>query len=277
MKKTFKGNNFTAVFSDENGYFSLTGEMDGGSGAIGDKLAKIEPRFDLISKMHLSNCETGEPMHSWANADYFLKDVNIDAFKKQLRHKTSEYMEAWTAIYDAQNLEKDVSGYNARVTQPTVDRFLAIKEEIKELWKADAKEVYALVESIPEDLTDIDETTTLDDYNEPDKARALAQHLDIHFSLVEESTFDDNHFDAEGCSYLVVTDEEADSLWDKSLDSYLDDCILPDLPDNMQNYFDTDAWKRDARMDGRGHSLNSWDGSEYDENVDGTTYFIYRQ
>lgn len=29
-------------------------------------------------------------------------------------------------------------------------------------------------------------------------------------------------------------------------------------------------------MDGRGHIISSYDGTEYDETVEGTTYYIYR-
>ena len=106
MKKEFVGNDFTATFTDEDGYFSLTGHTSGVSGAIGDRLAEIDPRFEFINTMHLSDCKTGAPMHAWENADYFLKDVNIDAFKKQLRHKTSEYMEAWTEYITLKTLKK---------------------------------------------------------------------------------------------------------------------------------------------------------------------------
>lgn len=65
--------------------------------------------------------------------------------------------------------------------------------------------------------------------------------------------------------YAVGTDEEADEAWDQSLDSYLDDCgVLDSMPDNLRPYFDREAWKRDAKMDGRGHSLASYDGHEID-------------
>ncbi len=68
--------------------------------------------------------------------------------------------------------------------------------------------------------------------------------------------------------YLVVTDEEADELWDQSLESYLEDCVEgADSP-----YFDRDRWKKDARSDGRGHSLAGYDGSEQEEG----DYYIYR-
>ena len=53
MKKTFMHNDFTAEFSDEgtgkdNRYFSLTGEVDGSSGANGDRIAKIYPAFQVL-------------------------------------------------------------------------------------------------------------------------------------------------------------------------------------------------------------------------------------
>ena len=65
--------------------------------------------------------------------------------------------------------------------------------------------------------------------------------------------------------YMVGTDEEADEAWDQALDSYLDDCgVLDSMPENLRRYFDREAWKRDARFDGRGHALASYDGSEID-------------
>lgn len=41
-------------------------------------------------------------------------------------------------------------------------------------------------------------------------------------------------------------------------------------------HFDDEAWKRDARMDGRGHSLATYDGHEHYETVDGDEFYIYR-
>jgi len=76
--------------------------------------------------------------------------------------------------------------------------------------------------------------------------------------------------------YDVMTEEEAECAWDEALDSYLDDCILPELPENARSYFDTEKWKRDAKMDGRGHFLNHYDGSEEEANIDDVDYYIYR-
>lgn len=73
-------------------------------------------------------------------------------------------------------------------------------------------------------------------------------------------------------SYMVLDDDEADELWEEYLESYLDECV----PGSDGPYFDREAWKRDARHDGRGHCLASYDGSEGEQKVDCETYFIYR-
>lgn len=84
--------------------------------------------------------------------------------------------------------------------------------------------------------------------------------------------------------YWVLTDEEADEKWEESLDSYIEECIQPEIDKleetvgNLSYYiqFNEEMWKRDARMDGRGHSLSSYDGCENEETVEGQTFYIYR-
>jgi len=76
--------------------------------------------------------------------------------------------------------------------------------------------------------------------------------------------------------YIVLTDEEADEMWEEQLDSYLEECIYPTFPSWARSYFDEEAWKRDARYDGRGHSIASYDGYENYESVLGEEFFIYR-
>ncbi len=105
--------------------------------------------------------------------------------------------------------------------------------------------------------------------------------IDVNFMIfcennlteVEELAEDDYTID-----YMVLTDDEADVKWDESLDNYLEECIYPELEKigNLANYFDDEAWKKDARMDGRGHSLSSYDGNENEETIEGETFYIYR-
>lgn len=106
------------------------------------------------------------------------------------------------------------------------------------------------------------------------QARALAIHLGVSALTIADAGWDRyESSDAQG-EYLVLTDDDADDRWDEALDEYIDECL--DIPDAIKPYFDSDAWKRDARMDGRGHCLASYDGNEYDVDVDGITYYIYR-
>lgn len=107
------------------------------------------------------------------------------------------------------------------------------------------------------------------------KMIALMQHQRCDFdSLVE--CFDDSTFEYGCIEWRVLTEEEADAAFDEALDNILDDVVLPDLDEALQCYFDRDAWKRDAQYDGRGHYLNHYDGEEYEEVVNGTSYYIYR-
>ena len=113
------------------------------------------------------------------------------------------------------------------------------------------------------------------------RIKALAQLLGCKKSEIEQSSYDENTFEYGSEEYLVVTDEEADELWEAELDNYLEEIIYPELTGNLANYFDDEAWKRDARNDGRGHSLSGYDGNENKETVTNKegnleTYYIYR-
>lgn len=139
-----------------------------------------------------------------------------------------------------------------------------------------------------------------------EKALALKQHLGDDFFVLGDKAYEGTQEDAEEAhkeweeenedglefedfceqelteveeyeegDYMVLTDSEADDRWEESLDSYLEQCVYPELPKHLVNYFDDEKWKSDARMDGRAHSISSYDGCEDEEEVNGTTYFIY--
>lgn len=106
------------------------------------------------------------------------------------------------------------------------------------------------------------------------KTQALASFLSIDVSDITETTY--NTYEAEGAEYEVLTDDEAYDKWDEALESYIEECILPELPANLANYFDSEKWKQDAQYDGRGHSLATYDGEENEETIDNVVYYIYR-
>lgn len=81
-------------------------------------------------------------------------------------------------------------------------------------------------------------------------------------------------YEIDGAEYAVGNDSECDAAWNQSLDSYLEDCIYPELGGTLANYFDDEKWKRDAKFDGRGHSLSSYDGEEIEIGGDLYAYRI---
>jgi len=121
---------------------------------------------------------------------------------------------------------------------------------------------------------------TEDDIDD-DRIIALMKHLDITpeeaYNDIEESRYGNNNYKYGNQEYLVLTDSEADNLLDECLDNYINECIISQLPKAYQNYFDSESWKHDAKNDSRGYSLASYNGREYEEEVDGTTYYIYRK
>jgi hypothetical protein len=77
--------------------------------------------------------------------------------------------------------------------------------------------------------------------------------------------------------YAIMDEDEADDAWDASLENFLEECILLELPENLVEYFDSEKWKRDARYDGRGLTLSSYDGVEHEiRTEDGEYFYIYR-
>ena len=77
--------------------------------------------------------------------------------------------------------------------------------------------------------------------------------------------------------YYVLNNDEAEEKAKECSFLYIDDCILPELPENLRQYFDYDKFAEDAiTIDGRGHIIASYDGYEHEIMFNSTWYFIYR-
>ena len=76
------------------------------------------------------------------------------------------------------------------------------------------------------------------------KVKALAQHLGVSKKDIEQSSYDENLFEYGSGEYLVVTDEEADDLWEESLDNYLEDAkiIMEDAESSYSENIDYVCW-----------------------------------
>lgn len=102
------------------------------------------------------------------------------------------------------------------------------------------------------------------------KLEAIANYLEVEESEITQQY---DYFETPQGDYMVFTDREAEEAWDESIDNYIDECILPELPSRYQGYFDRKKFYRDAAMDGRGHSLSTYDGIEIELECD---YYAYR-
>lgn len=94
--------------------------------------------------------------------------------------------------------------------------------------------------------------------------------------LIDEIEVENDIFTYQKEEYLILTDDEADERFEESLDTYIEECIMPEIPERYRFYFDEKLWKRDAAYDGRGNSLASYDDNEHEINYKGTYYYIYR-
>jgi hypothetical protein len=125
-------------------------------------------------------------------------------------------------------------------------------------------------------LADLNNAINAGEFSEP--ALALAQHLGCSPALIQLEGADDRFScETEQGEWMVLTDSEADEAFKASVESYVDDCVLAEIPEAYRNYFDVERFTRDVELgDGRGPRLAGYDGAEECETIDGTDYFIYR-
>ena len=152
-------------------------------------------------------------------------------------------------------------------------------------------------------MTTLNETVEIkkdEDLIKSERVKALKNHLELNDEETNEITLEDGEsFHYGDQEYLVLTDEEADekteeyikeSVWAfnssfLSSHSDIDEEVFKLLSEKCEDSNDAvlsmikdfDHFVSDAiSSDGRGHFLSSYDHSESDEEINGTTYYIYR-
>ena len=116
-------------------------------------------------------------------------------------------------------------------------------------------------------------------YEDPERAIAFAVVYGLSYEEAQEiaeAEYQENWYSIGAIEAMVLLDDEADEAVEDSLENYIEDCVLPEVPEWIVPYFDEEAWKRDARMDGRGHILAGYDGAEEEAQVAGTYYSVFR-
>lgn len=256
--------------TQRNGYdeFTMSGEYGGGLGQVFDEVnpdgENQQKLIDLWHEWHLNGMSAGTPEQiEWlekegidrSNYEDCVTALKLAGYYKVIHPETGEpfkYGHDWYHKQLPENFEDELNSL--------LDDIEAEEESKQERQVED---------------TDLD---LFQDFNEPECALALALMLDLCVNEIDDIIEEgNNRWCVQGTDYLAGTDDEMDELWDEDLDNYLEDCVYPDLPENMRMYFDDDAWKRDAKMDGRGHSLNRYDGDELEQKVNDTYYYAYRQ
>ena len=101
-----------------------------------------------------------------------------------------------------------------------------------------------------------------------EKVLALMVNNGINFSDAEDLIDDEEYF--------VLTDDEADTMARYYGYNYFDDIILPEVPEYLHRYIDQDSWVEDYLQDGRGGIIARYDGVECTQEINSTTYYIYR-
>ena len=77
--------------------------------------------------------------------------------------------------------------------------------------------------------------------------------------------------------WLVLTLDEANEEAKDYAENYLEDIIVSDIPGYLRHYFNRDSWLEDYLAEGNGTILAHYDGVEWTEEVNGTTYYLYQR
>lgn len=109
----------------------------------------------------------------------------------------------------------------------------------------------------------------------------IAEHLNENYPLLDDfldqSSYDDNLYVYDGDSYLILDYEEAEERERANIKEFAITEIVPQFPENLQEYFDTDSWVRDSMdLDDRGQWISQYDGYEHSLIYDDKGYYIYR-
>jgi hypothetical protein len=252
-----------------NGRFSMTGDMGGSGGQIYDSIkpatSSQQELIDLWKRYHLNDMKSGTPKQM-----ELVKDL--------------PYVEA-CAVLERENLLVDILPNGDNFTYGEGWLTEELPEDIEYL-------VESIIEAIDEEederrgdtlISDLDEQ---DAYNiieevsddDVDEIYAICLMFDLTANEIEDIAIEGNsRICVQGIDYLFGTDEEMDVAWDEALDNYLEECVYPELSGTLSQYFDDEKWKRDAKYDGRGHSLNRYDGGEEYVKVKGVDYYAYHQ
>lgn len=270
-----KHNRVNLEIEIENGRFSISGDMGGSAGQIQDHISPKNSAqrklIDLWERWHLNDMHAGTE-----EQEACLKKA--ESPQNEQERRLDHY--GWAkGVLKAAGILATADGYTYGTSWLKRDLPADIEDQVNSvcdaILAAEAKAKKAKEEASP-DVEDEEAATAIED----PKIRALIKHLSLTVADAEDiENTSGNHYTAQGIDYLVCTDKEADEETSESLDNYIDECVLCEIKDdNLKRYFNRESFKEDAiASDGRGNTLNRWDGEEEEVELDDETYYIYRQ
>jgi hypothetical protein len=271
--KDAEGNIFEIDITIEGGKFSMSGNWGGGCGQC---LDHIKPKnkeqkklVNLWHKWHLNDMNAGTEEqeayikeHLKSNYDYdkacqLLKDANL--YEVIHEGKKYKYGHGWITRKLPANIEEET---------------IELCDKIEEIEKEEKGEIL-----VSDALNMTEEKLEKLEFNEndfSDEIFALATHLELTIDELEDIEEDGNNTLIHGGIYYYVG--TYDDLYDKALEYMKDGELWKMAVESGNTELGLEEWaEMVVNGDGIGHTLNGWDGSEYEEEINGTNYIICRQ
>lgn len=242
--------------------FSMSGSYDSSCGQIFDN---IKPRtkdqkhlIDLWRKYHLNDVNAGT-----IEQENILKKCKSKDYEKQIDFLKKHHLYTVT-LPDGTKYQYGT----AWLYRPLPENF---ENDLNLLLETIEKEN----QEYKQDKIENSEIKSFDDFSDP-KIRALAKHLEITPQETEDILNEnDNIYTYQGIDYFIGDENETE---ERALSYLTDDPYL--WQESVKAGTTTsslDEWAKEVvNSDGYGHILNSWDGTENQEEIDGVWYYIIR-
>ena len=128
------------------------------------------------------------------------------------------------------------------------------------------------------------ENTTVETTILTKKQHIMLLHLTQEEGCTEEEareliaeTLEDDRCDTNlSYSITIYTEQEVEDAIDEKLERILDEEVYPEIPTYLRGYFDAEHWKRDQKIDGAEALLSSYDGGQFEYEIDGEYFYVYR-
>jgi hypothetical protein len=98
---------------------------------------------------------------------------------------------------------------------------------------------------------------------------------DIEISDIEEISEDE--FIVDGETWKIMTESEYQTYSDEIIDNFIDECVLPEIPEQYRTYFDVEKFIQDIDYGGdRDGLVAAYDGVVYQQKINGVWFYFWR-